>query len=131
MKNYITHVSLDIIKIEPTDFGTYFCVAKNSLGELDGAIKLQGSLLDYNMENLCLHLGWAKLLSKAIFWLKKDILFEVYFKSCFSTSGTQSSFGGPPDFSHIVKNHNFNINFIKLMKSQPYKLQKFRNNKMS
>ena len=25
-----------------SDFGTYFCVAKNSLGELDGAIKLTG-----------------------------------------------------------------------------------------
>ena len=53
MKNYITHVSLDIIKIEPTDFGTYFCVAKNSLGELDGAIKLQGTGFPYYPWRLC------------------------------------------------------------------------------
>ena len=43
MKNYVTHMSLEIFKLEPTDFGTYFCVAKNSLGESNGAIKLTGS----------------------------------------------------------------------------------------
>ena len=42
MKNYVTLVSLDIMKLEQTDFGTYFCVAKNSLGESDGAIRLTG-----------------------------------------------------------------------------------------
>jgi hypothetical protein len=42
MKNYVTHVALDIFRIEPSDFGTYYCVAKNSLGESDGAIRLTG-----------------------------------------------------------------------------------------
>ena len=33
---------LHILDVEKSDFGTYFCVAKNSLGEQDGAIKLSG-----------------------------------------------------------------------------------------
>jgi len=41
-KNYVTLVSLEIIGLEPSDFGTYFCVAKNSLGDSDGAIRLTG-----------------------------------------------------------------------------------------
>jgi hypothetical protein len=48
MKNYVTHVSLDIFRLEPSDFGTYFCVAKNSLGESNGAIKLTGSEINLN-----------------------------------------------------------------------------------
>lgn len=34
---------LHILHVEKSDFGTYFCVAKNSLGEQDGAIKLSGT----------------------------------------------------------------------------------------
>ena len=37
-----TRVSLTIIGVEKSDFGTYFCVAKNSLGTQDGEIKLSG-----------------------------------------------------------------------------------------
>ena len=42
-KSYITKVSLTIRNIKETDFGTYLCVAKNSLGESDGTIKLSGN----------------------------------------------------------------------------------------
>ena len=41
-KSYITTVTLIITDIESNDFGTYLCVAKNSLGESDGTIKLSG-----------------------------------------------------------------------------------------
>ena len=41
-KSYITTVSLTITNVRSNDFGTYLCVAKNSLGESDGTIKLSG-----------------------------------------------------------------------------------------
>ena len=42
VKSYITKVSLTMRNIRAPDFGTYLCVAKNSLGESDGTIKLSG-----------------------------------------------------------------------------------------
>lgn len=36
------HMKLKIRNVGPNDFGTYRCVAKNSLGETDGNIKLDG-----------------------------------------------------------------------------------------
>lgn len=33
-------MKLTIVNVEITDFGSYKCVAKNSLGDTDGAIKL-------------------------------------------------------------------------------------------
>jgi len=35
-------MKLKIRAVGPNDFGTYRCVAKNSLGETDGNIKLDG-----------------------------------------------------------------------------------------
>lgn len=35
---------LRIRNVGPSDFGSYKCVAKNSLGETDGVIKLDGTL---------------------------------------------------------------------------------------
>ena len=49
-KSYITTVSLTITNVRSNDFGTYLCVAKNSLGESDGTIKLSG-ILDYKETN--------------------------------------------------------------------------------
>lgn len=36
------HIRLRIRQVGPKDFGSYRCVAKNSLGETDGLIKLDG-----------------------------------------------------------------------------------------
>ena len=43
VKSYITKVSLTIRSIQQADFGTYHCVAKNSLGESDGTVRLEGN----------------------------------------------------------------------------------------
>lgn len=37
---YKVTMKLTIKSVGPTDFGTYKCVSKNSLGETDGSIKL-------------------------------------------------------------------------------------------
>ena len=37
-----THVTLHILNLNKNDFGTYLCVAKNSLGKQDGTIRLSG-----------------------------------------------------------------------------------------
>lgn len=42
---YIKHMRLKIRNVGPNDFGNYRCVAKNSLGETDGLIKLDGEYL--------------------------------------------------------------------------------------
>lgn len=39
---YKKYMMLKIRKVTKTDFGSYKCVAKNSLGETDGVIKLEG-----------------------------------------------------------------------------------------
>eukprot|EP00095_Tigriopus_kingsejongensis_P007581 maker-scaffold506_size152672-snap-gene-0.21 protein:Tk07581 transcript:maker-scaffold506_size152672-snap-gene-0.21-mRNA-1 annotation:"neurotrimin isoform x4" len=36
-----THAKLDIVHAEAKDFGTFICIAKNSLGQQDGHIKLE------------------------------------------------------------------------------------------
>ncbi|XP_073823706.1 dpr-interacting protein kappa isoform X2 [Musca autumnalis] len=40
VNGYMKHMKLKIRNVGPNDFGTYRCVAKNSLGETDGNIKL-------------------------------------------------------------------------------------------
>ena len=37
---YKVHMKLTIRSVGPTDFGSYKCVSKNSLGDTDGSIKL-------------------------------------------------------------------------------------------
>jgi hypothetical protein len=37
---YKVHMKLTIRSVSPTDFGSYKCVSKNSLGDTDGSIKL-------------------------------------------------------------------------------------------
>lgn len=37
-------MKLKIRNVGPADFGSYRCVAKNSLGETDGLIKLDGKV---------------------------------------------------------------------------------------
>lgn len=39
---YSKYMKLKIRNVGPADFGSYRCVAKNSLGETDGLIKLDG-----------------------------------------------------------------------------------------
>lgn len=39
---------LKIRKVNKNDFGSYKCVAKNSLGETDGVIKLEGEFSIYS-----------------------------------------------------------------------------------
>lgn len=41
---YSKYMKLKIRNIGPNDFGSYRCVAKNSLGETDGMIKLDGNV---------------------------------------------------------------------------------------
>lgn len=43
---YNKYMSLKIRKLSPQDFGSYKCVAKNSLGETDGFIKLDRKYLN-------------------------------------------------------------------------------------
>ena len=43
VNNYITKVTLRIIDVRKEDFGVYYCVAKNSLGQSDGPVKLSGT----------------------------------------------------------------------------------------
>jgi len=40
VNNYVTRVSLKIFDVKKDDFGVYFCVAKNSLGNSDGPVTL-------------------------------------------------------------------------------------------
>lgn len=42
---YSKHMKLKIRSVGPNDFGSYRCVAKNSLGETDGLIKLDGEFI--------------------------------------------------------------------------------------
>jgi hypothetical protein len=37
---YKVHMKLTIHSVGPSDFGSYKCVSKNSLGDTDGSIKL-------------------------------------------------------------------------------------------
>lgn len=39
---YKKYMMLKIRRVSKSDFGSYKCVAKNSLGETDGVIKLEG-----------------------------------------------------------------------------------------
>lgn len=39
---YSKYMKLKIRNVGPGDYGSYRCVAKNSLGETDGLIKLEG-----------------------------------------------------------------------------------------
>jgi hypothetical protein len=43
--DYKKYMMLKIRSIKHNDFGSYKCVAKNSLGETDGIIKLDGKFL--------------------------------------------------------------------------------------
>ncbi|XP_059082231.1 lachesin-like isoform X1 [Tigriopus californicus] len=43
--DHITHTKLHINDVQQNDLGTYLCVAKNSLGQQDGAIKLKERVL--------------------------------------------------------------------------------------
>lgn len=42
---YSKYMKLKIRSVGPGDYGSYRCVAKNSLGETDGLIKLEGNSL--------------------------------------------------------------------------------------
>jgi len=42
---YKVHMNLTIKSVSQSDFGSYMCVAKNSLGETDGTIKLYSWVL--------------------------------------------------------------------------------------
>ena len=41
-KSYKVQMKLRIRDIEPSDFGSYKCIARNSLGSTEGSIKLYG-----------------------------------------------------------------------------------------
>lgn len=40
-------MKLNIRSVSPSDFGSYKCVAKNSLGETDGTIKLYSKYIPF------------------------------------------------------------------------------------
>ena len=52
LKSYTTKLSLTIRNVRDTDFGTYRCLAKNSLGDSDGSIKLSGTATTENKTSL-------------------------------------------------------------------------------
>ena len=52
LKSYTTKLSLTIKNVRDTDFGTYRCLAKNSLGDSDGSIKLSGTANTQNKTSL-------------------------------------------------------------------------------
>lgn len=54
---YNKYMSLKIRNVGPKDFGSYKCVAQNSIGETDGDIKLDGEYFQYIM-----HFSIMKLL---------------------------------------------------------------------
>jgi hypothetical protein len=43
---YKVHMKLTIRAVAPSDFGSYKCVSKNSLGDTDGSIKLYREYMD-------------------------------------------------------------------------------------
>lgn len=45
---YKKYMMLKIRRVNKSDFGSYKCVAKNSLGETDGVIKLEGKFPKIN-----------------------------------------------------------------------------------
>lgn len=47
---YSKFMKLKIRSIGTNDFGSYRCVAKNSLGETDGLIKLEGKTKTHHIE---------------------------------------------------------------------------------
>ena len=54
---YTIFMRLKIRNITNRDFGTYRCVARNSLGESDGAIKLYGKkIILFTLKVLCVSL---------------------------------------------------------------------------
>ena len=46
---YVTNMKLVIRNFGPEHEGTYFCTAKNSLGEVDGSIKVYGEANQCNL----------------------------------------------------------------------------------
>jgi hypothetical protein len=44
--DYNKYMMLKIRSVKHNDFGSYKCVAKNSLGETDGVIKLDGKIAE-------------------------------------------------------------------------------------
>lgn len=48
---YSKYMKLKIRSVGPNDYGFFRCVAKNSLGETDGLIKLEGKLFDTKLSN--------------------------------------------------------------------------------
>ncbi|XP_060515834.1 lachesin isoform X2 [Cylas formicarius] len=50
--DYKTHMRLTINNIQPNDYGTYKCVAKNPRGETDGTIRLYNSRYQSNLNEI-------------------------------------------------------------------------------
>lgn len=48
---YRTHMKLTIQQLEPQDLGIYRCVAKNSLGEAEGSVRLIGKLSRFQIRH--------------------------------------------------------------------------------
>lgn len=42
---YKTHMKLTIMSVTSSDYGSYQCISKNSLGDTDGTIKLYGTFV--------------------------------------------------------------------------------------
>ena len=42
VQDHVTMMKLEILQVTPADFTSYKCVARNSLGETDGRIKVYG-----------------------------------------------------------------------------------------
>ena len=49
VNDHVTQMKLEIIGVEEKDITSYRCVAKNSLGETDGKIKLYGTDLTFTL----------------------------------------------------------------------------------
>ena len=51
-KKFVTQLTLTILNVNKQDFGMYECVAKNSLGQSDGTIRLSGELVKKSMKTI-------------------------------------------------------------------------------
>ena len=60
VQDHVTIMELEILRVSPEDFTSYKCVARNSLGETDGIIKVYGYKIAIILICLTPHLSIAR-----------------------------------------------------------------------
>lgn len=49
---YTFRLTLKLVKLKKSDYGTYKCISKNSIGESEGVIRIYGKCLDNKVAQL-------------------------------------------------------------------------------